>query len=106
MEMHFTDNNFATDVEKSKGVVLVDFFAEWCGPCKQQGPIIEKLAQEYAGKAKIGKMDVDESPQTAEKFGVMSIPTLIIFKDGVPLEPMIGLQAYSKLKTSLDGLLQ
>lgn len=105
MEMNFTDANFSTEVEQSKGVVLVDFFAVWCGPCKQQGPIIEKLAEEYAGKAKIGKMDVDNSPQTAEKFGIMSIPTLIIFKDGKPLEPMIGLQTYGKLKATIDSLM-
>jgi thioredoxin 1 len=105
MEMNFTDANFVTEVEQSKGVVMVDFYAEWCGPCKQQGPIIEKLATEYAGKAKIGKMDVDQNPETGEKFGIMSIPTLIIFKDGKPLEPLIGLQQYAKLKATLDSLI-
>lgn len=105
MELHFTDANFATEVEQSKGVVMVDFHAEWCGPCQQQGPIVDKLAEEYAGKAKIGKMDVDQNPQTGEKFGIMSIPTLMIFKDGKPLEPFIGLQQYAKLKATLDSLI-
>ena len=106
MEMHFTDENFATEVEQSKGVVVVDFYAEWCGPCKQQGPIIEKLAEEYAGKAKIGKMDVDNSPTTGQKFDIMSIPTLIIFKDGKQVgDSMIGLQQASKLKATIDSLL-
>lgn len=106
MEMNFTDANFVTEVEQSKGVVMVDFYAEWCGPCKQQAPIVEKLAQEYAGKAKIGKMDVDQNPQTGEKFGIMSIPTIMIFKDGKAVNDGIpGLQSYSKLKATLDSLI-
>lgn len=106
MEMNFTDTNFATEVDQSKGIVLIDFYAEWCGPCKQQAPIVEKLAQEYAGKVKIGKMDVDQNPQTGEKFGIMSIPTIMIFKDGKAInDGMVGLQSYGNLKTILDSLI-
>jgi thioredoxin 1 len=106
MEMHFTDQNFVTEVEQSKGVVLVDFSAAWCGPCQQQAPIIAKIASEYAGKAKIGTLDVDVSPETAEKFGVTAIPTLIIFKDGKPQEMLQGFQPDGKLRTKLDAQLQ
>ena len=102
--MNFTDQNFTQEVEQSKGVVLVDFSAAWCGPCKQQAPIIEKLATEYAGKAKVGKIDVDVSPETAERFGITSIPTLIVFKDGKPVEMLHGFQPDSKLRARLDAV--
>lgn len=99
-DMQFTDQNFKQEVEENKGVVLVDFFAEWCGPCKVQGPIIEELAEEYKGKdgIKIGKLNIDENQETAQKFNVMSIPTLILFKDGKPLETLVGMQDKDSLK--------
>lgn len=104
-EIIFTDQNFDQEVIKIPGVVLIDFYASWCGPCKIQGPIIEQLASEYAGKAKIGKLDVDVSNQVASQFQVMSIPTLIIFKNGQLKERLVGLQAAEKLRVKLDELL-
>jgi thioredoxin 1 len=92
--MQFTDQNFQQEVEQSKGVVLVDFFAEWCGPCRVMGPIIEELAGEFKDKLglKIGKLNIDENTATAEKYGIMSIPTLILFKDGKKIEQLVGLR--------------
>jgi thioredoxin 1 len=91
------DTSFTTDVEKGKGVVLVDFWATWCGPCKQIAPIVEQIATENEGKIKVGKLDVDENGATAMKYGVMSIPTLILFKDGQPVERMVGYQPKERL---------
>ena len=102
--MQFTDQNFQQEVEESKDLVLVDFFAEWCGPCKVMGPIIEELAEEYKDKegVKIGKVNIDENQAIAQKFNVMSIPTLILFKDGKPAETLVGLQDKGGLKELID----
>jgi len=101
-EVIFTDSNFESEVLKSDKPVLVDFFAEWCGPCKIQGPIIKEVAEEISAKAKVGKLDVDANPKMAEKYNVMSVPTIIIFKDGKIVETMNGVQnkeiLFSKLK--------
>lgn len=102
MSKQFTDQNFKEEVLDFQGVALVDFFAPWCGPCQMQGPIIDELAVDEAMKDfKIGKMNVDEAPETAGKFGVMSIPTLIIFKNGEPVETLVGMQASEVLKEKL-----
>ncbi|MEH6947782.1 thioredoxin [Bacillus sp. JJ634] len=85
-----TDQTFAT--ETNEGVVLVDFWAPWCGPCKMIAPVLEELDSEIAGKAKIVKVDVDENQETAGKFGVMSIPTLIVLKDGEAVDKVVGFQ--------------
>ena len=82
MEMRFTSENFEAEVLKSEVPVLVDFYADWCGPCKRMAPIVEQLAAEYEGRLKVGKMDVDANTDIAVKYGIMSIPTLIIFKNG------------------------
>ena len=104
--MNLTDQNFETEVLKSEVPVLVDFFADWCGPCQMQGPIIEELATEMKDqKVKIGKLNVDQAPETAKKYNVMSIPTLIIFKDGQPTETMTGLQNKEALKEKLEKLI-
>ena len=98
--MQFTDQNFQQEVEENKGVVLVDFFAEWCGPCKIMSPIIEELGEEYKNQEgiKIGKVNIDENQAVAQKFNVMSIPTLILFKDGKPVETLVGMQDKESLK--------
>jgi thioredoxin 1 len=85
-----TDDNFDEEVIKSDKPVLIDFWATWCGPCKMIAPIVEELVDEYEGKAKIGKLDVDNNQQTAIKFGVRSIPTILIFKDGKLKDTIIG----------------
>lgn len=88
--LEITDNNFASEVLKSDKPVLVDFWAAWCGPCRMIAPIVEELAVEYDGKYKIGKMDIDNNPQTATQFGIRSIPTLLIFKNGKVVDTLIG----------------
>lgn len=88
--LEITDSNFASEVLQSEKPVLVDFWATWCGPCRMIAPIVEELATEYDGKFKIGKMDVDNNPQTATQFGIRSIPTLLIFKGGKVVDTIIG----------------
>ena len=87
---HFTDQDFEDKVLKQKGVFFVDFYADWCGPCKISGPIIDKLADEYQGKLTFGKVNVDENQATSQKYGVMSIPTVVVLKDGQGVDRMIG----------------
>ncbi len=88
--LEITDSNFATEVEQSTVPVLIDFWAVWCGPCRMIAPIVEELAKEYEGKAKIGKVDVDNNPMIASKFGIRSIPTLLIFKGGKVVDQIVG----------------
>jgi thioredoxin 1 len=96
-EVTLTDSNFEEEVIKSTIPVLVDFWAVWCGPCQMQNPILEDVAKEYKGKVKVGKLNVDENPNTAGKYGVMSIPTLMIFKDGQIVKQMVGVQSKETL---------
>ncbi len=105
MEKVFTSANFDAEVLGSSMPVLVDFFAVWCGPCKMMAPAIEKLAEEYEGKAVVGKLDVDESMDIAGRYGVMNIPTLIIFKNGEIVSKFVGLQNKNELKKALDAAL-
>jgi thioredoxin 1 len=102
MEHEFTDQNFEQEVLKCDQAVLVDFWAPWCGPCQMMGPIIEELAKEFEGKAKVGKMNVDENSQTAQKYGIMSIPSLKIFKAGKIVKEFTGVQAKETLKSELE----
>ncbi|HCV9130350.1 TPA: thioredoxin [Staphylococcus aureus] len=95
-----TDADFDSKVES--GVQLVDFWATWCGPCKMIAPVLEELAADYEGKADILKLDVDENPSTAAKYEVMSIPTLIVFKDGQPVDKVVGFQPKENLAEVLD----
>lgn len=99
-----TDDNFDGEVMQANLPVLVDFWAPWCGPCRIQGPIVEELAKEQEGKVKIGKMNVDENPRTAMKFGIMSIPTLMIFKGGAVVKQFIGVQSKETLQAELNKL--
>ena len=87
--IHFSKTVFEEKVIKAKGLVLIDFYAVWCGPCKLAGPVIDELAEDYKDKVVIGKIDVDEIPQIAEKYGVMSVPTVIILKDGKEVERQV-----------------
>jgi thioredoxin 1 len=96
-----TDASFQADVEQSNGVVLVDFWATWCGPCKMIAPIVEQIASENEGKITVGKLDVDTNGQTAMKYGVMSIPTLILFKNGQPVERLVGYQPKERLMAKI-----
>jgi len=90
MDNIFTDQNFDSEVLKSELPVLVDFFAVWCGPCQMMTPTIEEIGKELTGKIKVGKMNVDENPQAAQKYGIMSIPTLILFKKGEVIKTLVG----------------
>ena len=101
----FDDNNFEAEVLQASEPVLVDFSAAWCGPCKQLTPIIDELAEEYAGKVKVGKVDIDQSQDTAGRFAIMSVPTVLLFKGGEKADQIVGLFPKSHYKTKLDGLL-
>jgi thioredoxin 1 len=101
--LEFDDETFESEVLNSDTPVLVDFWAEWCGPCQLVGPIIDDLATEYDGRAKVGKLDVDKAPQTALKFGVQNIPTVILFDKGQPAERIVGAKNKREYKAVLDA---
>lgn len=98
-----TDSTFEQMVVESDKLVLVDFWAEWCGPCKMIAPVLDQIAQELDGKLVIGKLDIDENQDTAMAFGVMSIPTLLLFKGGEPVERIVGYQAKPQLMARLQS---
>lgn len=104
MAMELKDDNFEQEVERYSGVALVDFWATWCGPCQVMLPIIEEISKEIGAKVKVGKLNVDESPKTAEKFGIMSIPTLIFFKDGKEVNRFSGVQSKETLIEEIGKL--
>ncbi|MDP4179199.1 MAG: thioredoxin [Bacillota bacterium] len=102
MARELNSNEFQNEVLNSKGTVLVDFSASWCGPCKMLAPIIEELSEEVEGKAKVFKVDVDNSGDLAQEYKIMNVPTVIIFKDGAAVDKMIGFQPKGVLKSKLE----
>lgn len=104
-EITLTDKNFDDEVVKSTIPVLVDFWAVWCGPCQMQNPILEEVAKEYEGKVKIGKLNVDENPATSGKYGIMSIPTLMLVNGGKIIKQMIGVQSKETLVDEFKKLI-
>ncbi|MBN2731748.1 MAG: thioredoxin TrxA [Balneolaceae bacterium] len=103
--LKFTDDSFEEDVLNSDKPVLVDFWAEWCGPCRMVGPVVDELAGEYEGKAKIGKVNVDENSEISTKYGIRSIPSLLIFKNGEVVDQIVGAVPKNQLKKQLDAQL-
>ncbi len=101
-ERVFTDANFKTDVLASNQPVLVDFWAEWCGPCRMLAPVLERVAVANQGKMAVGKMNVDESPSTPQQFGIQGIPTLILFKGGQEVSRLVGFQSQESIQTIID----
>lgn len=101
-ELKITRENFENEVMKSNIPVLIDFWAPWCGPCQMMGPIIEQLAEEYEGKAKVGKVNVDEEGELSQAFGVMSIPTIVLVKDGKVVRQAVG----ARPKAEVEAMLQ
>ena len=100
--IHVTDDSFESDVLESNAPVLVDYWAEWCGPCKMIAPILDEVASEYADKLKIAKLDVDQNAETAQKYGIRSIPCLMLFKDGDIVATQIGALSKSQLSEFID----
>ena len=103
--LEVTDDSFDSEIINSDIPAMVDFWAEWCGPCKMVGPVVEELAGEYTGKIKMAKMDVDKNRQTPAKFGIRNIPTLILFKGGEVVNTIIGAQPKSSIEEQLKKLL-
>ena len=101
-ELKITRENFESEVMKSDIPVLIDFWAPWCGPCRMMGPIIEQLAEEYEGKAKVGKVNVDEEGELSQAFGVMSIPTIVLVKDGKIVKQAVGARPKAEVEVMLQ----
>ncbi len=101
--IHLTDDSFDTDVLKADGLTLVDFWAEWCGPCKMIAPILDEIAEEYQGKLTVAKLNIDQNPGTAPKYGIRGIPTLLLFKNGEVAATKVGALSKGQLKEFLDA---
>jgi len=99
------DSNFEQVVLQSKTPVMVDFWAVWCGPCRMVEPVVEELANDYEGKVTVARLNVDENPKTASQYSIMSIPTLLIFKNGAPVSNIVGFRPKAELQRSLDAVL-
>lgn len=105
MHEKFTDENFRKEVVQSNIPVLIDFYAEWCGPCKMLGPIIDEIGDEYKGRVKVGKLNIDEEPDTAAQFHVMSVPTLFIMKNGQIIDSIVGAVSKEIITEKLDKVI-
>ena len=103
--INVSDTSFESEVISSEQPVLVDFWAEWCAPCKMIAPIVEELSNEYQGQVKFTKVDVDENPEVAQKYGVRGIPTLLVFNDGAPVDQLVGALPKKTIKDKLENLL-
>lgn len=103
--MQFTTENFEAEVLQAQGPVLVDFYADWCGPCKMMAPLVERMAEKYAGRIKVGKLNVDESMEIAQKYHVMNIPTFIFFKNGEPAVTYVGGMTAADLEAKIEAVL-
>ena len=101
----FTDSNFNEEVVSSELPSLVDFWAEWCAPCKSIAPAVEELAKEYQSKVKIGKLNVDENPKTATQYGIRGIPTLLLFKEGKVVQQVVGVKSKTEIQKALDSII-
>ncbi|WP_035773646.1 thioredoxin [Butyrivibrio sp. VCD2006] len=104
MEYRFTRDNFNAEVVNSEVPVLIDFYADWCGPCRMMGPVVEELAREYDGKVKVGKVNIDEQPELAEKYGVMSIPYFALIKNGLLVSDELGAVPKDRLARKLQEI--
>ncbi|MBU6158585.1 MAG: thioredoxin [Bacteroidetes bacterium] len=102
MALQFTDANFDSEVIKSAQLSVVDFWAEWCGPCRAIGPVIDELSKEYSGKVKVGKVNVDENPQISTNFGITSIPAILFIKDGKVVDKLVGAQPKSNFVKKIE----
>ena len=102
MEITLTDANFEQEILKSDLPCLVDFWAPWCGPCQAVGPVVEEIAKEYQGKLKVGKVNVDEAPKVASQYGIMSIPTLSVFKNGERVDTVVGASPKEQIISTID----
>ena len=102
MATTFTDSTFDTDVIKSDKLTVIDFWAEWCGPCKALGPVIDQLSTEYSGKVNIGKLDVDNNPEVSSKYGIRSIPTILFVKGGQVVDKVVGAVPKAQLQSTIE----